>query len=259
MSMGRDLRVLWHLALAPVRGETHAERLASFYAGQASDYDDFRRRLLYGREELLASLAVAPGSRWLDMGGGTGANLEHAPWRDTCADVTVVDLCEPLLEQCRRRVASRGWRNVAVVGGDATTHTANQPVDLVTFSYSLTMIPDWFAAIDRAYQNLRPGGQIAVVDFFVSRKYPEPAETRHGWFTRSLLPVWFATDNVHPSRDPRPYLRRLFVLVRLEERLAPIPYVPLWRAPYYLFVGRKGENSQAAAGLPSASSPAAAG
>ena len=58
MSMGRDLRVLWHLALAPVRGETHAERLASFYAGQASDYDDFRRRLLYGREELLASLAV---------------------------------------------------------------------------------------------------------------------------------------------------------------------------------------------------------
>jgi S-adenosylmethionine-diacylgycerolhomoserine-N-methlytransferase len=259
MSMGRDLRVLWHLALAPVRGETHAERLASFYAGQASDYDDFRRRLLYGREELLASLAVAPGSRWLDMGGGTGANLEHAPWRDTCADVTVVDLCEPLLEQCRRRVASRGWRNVAVVGGDATTHTANQPVDLVTFSYSLTMIPDWFAAIDRAYQNLRPGGQIAVVDFFVSRKYPEPAETRHGWFTRSLLPVWFATDNVHPSRDHIPYLRRRFEMVRLEERLAPIPYVPLWRAPYYLFVGRKGENSQAAAGLPSASSPAAAG
>jgi hypothetical protein len=46
--------------------------------------------------------------------------------------------------------------------------------------------------------------------------------------------------------------------VRLEQRSAPMPYVPLWRAPYYLFVGRKGETAQAAAGLPSASSPAAA-
>jgi S-adenosylmethionine-diacylgycerolhomoserine-N-methlytransferase len=259
MSLGRDLRVLWHLALAPVRGGTHAERLASFYAGQAEDYDEFRRRLLHGREELLGSLQVPPGGRWLDMGGGTGANLDHAPWRDRCAEVTVVDLCEPLLAQCRRRVASRGWGNVSVVGGDATAYVAQSPVDLVTFSYSLTMIPDWFAAIDRAWQNLRPGGQIAVVDFFVSRKYPEAGQTRHGWFTRSLLPVWFATDNVHPSRDHIPYLQRRFETVRLEERLAPMPYVPLWRAPYYLFVGRKGETAQAAAGLPSASSPAAAG
>ncbi|MFN7767743.1 MAG: class I SAM-dependent methyltransferase [Planctomycetaceae bacterium] len=158
MGWGRDLRVLWHLALAPVRGETHAERLASFYAGQAEDYDDFRRRLLHGREALFHSLQVPPGSRWLDMGGGTGANLEQAPWRESCAEVTVVDLCEPLLEQCRRRVTNQGWRNVRVVGGDATEYTPSTPVDLVTFSYSLTMIPDWFAAIDRAWQNLRPGG-----------------------------------------------------------------------------------------------------
>jgi S-adenosylmethionine-diacylgycerolhomoserine-N-methlytransferase len=259
MGWGRDLRVLWHLALAPVRGETHAERLASFYAGQADDYDDFRRRLLHGREALFHSLQVPPGSRWLDMGGGTGANLEQAPWRESCAEVTVVDLCEPLLEQCRRRVTNQGWRNVRVVGGDATEYTPSTPVDLVTFSYSLTMIPDWFAAIDQAWQNLRPGGQIAVVDFFVSRKYPEPGQVRHGWFTRTFLPVWFATDNVHPNRDHIPYLQRRFETVRLEERRAAMPYVPLWRAPYYLFVGRKGETTQAAAGLPSASSPAAAG
>ena len=143
------------------------------------------------------------------------------------SEVTVVDLCEPLLAQCRQRIASRGWRNVGAIHGDATTHAAGTPVDLVTFSYSLTMIPDWFAAIDRAFNNLRPGGQIAVVDFFVSRKYPEPGQVRHGWFTRSWLPVWFATDNVHPSRDHIPYLQGRFETVRLEQRLAPMPYVPL--------------------------------
>ncbi|HBH53162.1 MAG TPA: SAM-dependent methyltransferase [Planctomycetaceae bacterium] len=258
MSFPRDLKVLWHLALAPVRGATHAERLSSFYAGQAADYDDFRRRLLQGREELLGSLSVAEGSAWLDMGGGTGSNLEQAPWLAGCRSATVVDLCRPLLEQCRLRIDRHGWSNVSVVEADATTYAAPAPVDLVTFSYSLTMIPDWFAAIDRAWHNLRPGGQLAVVDFHVSRKYPGAGLTRHGWLTRSLLPVWFATDNVHLSRDHIPYLQQRFETVRLEERLAPIPYVPFWKAPYYLFVGRKG-TVQAAAGLPSASSPAAAG
>ena len=53
------------------------------------------------------------------------------------------------------------------------------PVDVVTFSYSLTMIPDWFAAIENALRMLRPGGQIGVVDFYVSRKYP--AQPLHLW------------------------------------------------------------------------------
>jgi len=258
MSFPRDLKVLWHLALAPVRGDTHAERLSNFYAGQAEDYDDFRRRLLHGREDLLRLLEIQPGSRWLDMGGGTGFNLEQAPWLAGCRSVTVVDLCQPLLEQCRLRITRRGWNHVGVEEADATNYVTAEAVDLVTFSYSLTMIPDWFAAIDRAWHNLRPGGRIAVVDFHVSRKYPEAGRTRHGWFTRSLLPVWFATDNVCLSRDHIPYLQQRFETERLEERLAPMPYVPFWKAPYYLFVGRKGTD-QAAAGLPSASSPAAAG
>jgi hypothetical protein len=37
--------------------------------------------------------------------------------------------------------------------------------DLVTCSYSLTMIPDWRRAIDVAYALLRDGGQMAVADF----------------------------------------------------------------------------------------------
>ena len=61
MSLLSDLRVLWHLLLSPIRGTSHAERLNSFYAGQAADYDAFRARLLKGRGELLQSLPAPTG------------------------------------------------------------------------------------------------------------------------------------------------------------------------------------------------------
>ena len=57
---------------------------------------------------------------------------------------------------------------------------------------------------------LRPGGTIGVVDFFVSRKYPEAGRGRHGWFTRSFWPLWFSVDNVSLSPDHVPFLHRCF-------------------------------------------------
>ncbi|MFN9271037.1 MAG: class I SAM-dependent methyltransferase [Planctomycetaceae bacterium] len=239
MSLLSDLRVLWHLLLSPIRGTSHAERLNSFYAGQAADYDAFRARLLQGRGELLQSLPAPTGGVWVDMGGGTGANLEAAPWLSSCRRVVVADLCQPLLDVCRERVQHRGWSQVEPVLADVTTYDPGEPVDLVTFSYSLTMIPDWFRAVERARAMLAPGGVIGIVDFYVSRKYVPANRVRHGWLTRSLIPVWFATDNVHPSRDHLPYLESRFETVRLDEDRAAIPYVPLLKAPYYRFVGRK--------------------
>jgi len=110
---------------------------------------------------------------------------------------------------------------------------------VVTFSYSLTMIPDWFAAIDSARAMLSPGGLIGVVDFYVSRKYPADRLRRHRWFTRSFWPVWFAFDNVFPSPDHVPYLHRSFQAVHFAENRGKLPCIPLLRMPYYTFVGRK--------------------
>jgi S-adenosylmethionine-diacylgycerolhomoserine-N-methlytransferase len=113
------------------------------------------------------------------------------------------------------------------------------PVDVVTFSYSLTMIPDWFAAIDNALQMLKPGGVLGVVDFYVARKVPAAGTARHGWWTRTFWPTWFAMDNVFPSADHLPFLQRHFDVLHFEEHRAKVPYIPVIRVPYYLFVGRK--------------------
>ena len=243
MGVFSDMKVLYHMVVRPVRGKTHASRMENFYGGQAGNYDNFRKRLLKGREELWQRLGVNEGETWLDMGGGTGANLEaFGDNIHKLNKVYVVDLAGSLLKMAEQRAAAHGWDNVVTAEADATQFVPEeQQVDVITFSYSLTMIPDWFAAIQHAYKLLKPGGRIGVVDFYVSRKHPEEQHLKHGWATRSFWPVWFASDNVFPSPDHVPFLHSLFEPVYFDERKTRLPWfpVPFFKTPYYLFIGKK--------------------
>jgi S-adenosylmethionine-diacylgycerolhomoserine-N-methlytransferase len=241
MGFFSDLRVLYHLAFKPVRGKDHAARMESFYSGQAEAYDDFRKRLLKGRQEMYSAIHPPANATWVDMGGGTGSNLEYIADRiPQLNKVYVVDLSHSLLDVAKNRARERGWTNVEAVEADATIYQPNGGgVDVVTFSYSLTMIPDWFAAIENALAMLKPGGTIGVVDFYISRKYPRDGLRRHRNFTRAFWPLWFSNDNVFPSPDHVPFLHRHFEPLHFEEALAKVPYIPFIRTPYYWFVGKK--------------------
>lgn len=241
MAVVNDLKTLWHLVARRARGTTHQERLENFYSGQANGYDDFRRRMLHSRQEMIQSIPVPVGGIWVDLGAGTGENAEHiGPNLSQISTMYLVDLSTSLLKQAGDRVAARGWTNVVPVCHDATTFIPQEgQADVVTFSYSLTMIPDWFRAIDHAWTLLKPGGTLGVVDFFVSRKHPDLNRTKHPWSTRTFWPTWFGSDNVFLSPDHLPYLQNKFETIRLEERMGKIPYLPLIRAPHYLFIGQK--------------------
>jgi S-adenosylmethionine-diacylgycerolhomoserine-N-methlytransferase len=241
MSFLTDLKTLWHIVLHPTRGKTHQERLDSFYSGQAAGYDDFRRRMLHSRPDMIQAIQPPAGGVWVDLGAGTGENAEHlGEGLKQLSKMYLVDLSTSLLEQAQRRVTHRGWTNVVPVCHDATTFVPSEgSADVVTFSYSLTMIPDWFRAIDQAWQILKPGGTIGVVDFYVARKYPADGLKRHGWCTRSFWPLWFGSDNVFLSGEHIPYLQNKFETVRLDERRGKIPYMPFVRVPHYVFIGRK--------------------
>jgi S-adenosylmethionine-diacylgycerolhomoserine-N-methlytransferase len=240
MSIAHDLKILYHLALAPIRGKTHQERLESFYAQQAEDYDAFRARLLQGRRELYEALLTPQNGVWIEMGGGTGSNLEYlGPRVASLKEVHVVDLSPSLLRIAEKRIARHGWSNVHVHQADVTTFRPEAPADVITFSYSLTMIPDWFAALENAARLLKPGGTLGVVDFFVARKFPPEGFRRHGWWTRTFWPMWFALDNVHLNPDHVPYLHQHFEPMQFQEDAAKVPYLPLMRVPIYRFIGRK--------------------
>lgn len=225
-----DAKVLLSLLRGVPRRGTHVERLQAFYGPQAGHYDAFRARLLQGRSELVAMMEPHDGADIVELGGGTGYNLTYFGDRlARMGSVEIVDLCPPLLARARERW--RGRANVRVIEADATIYRPVRPVDCVYFSYSLTMIPNWQAAIDNALAMLKPGGILGVVDFHVA--------PTHSAFARFFWPRWFAHDGVRLSPEPLARLRAALPDHVVRDCMAPLPYLSLLRVPYYIFVARR--------------------
>lgn len=77
-SLSDDLQVLsamwWH---GPRNEGSHQEQLESFYERQAHLYDQYRHRMLHGRKPMMLNMPAPAGGVWVDLGGGTGANMEY--------------------------------------------------------------------------------------------------------------------------------------------------------------------------------------
>jgi S-adenosylmethionine-diacylgycerolhomoserine-N-methlytransferase len=235
MNVRGDVVVLWQMLRGQPRHGSQQERLQRFYAPQAAHYDAFRERLLHGRRELIERLSLAPGQRVVELGCGTGRNLDFVPpaLRAQLGHVDLVDLCPALVREARRR--TQGAAGVTVVNADAALFEPDAPVDRVYLSYALSMMPDWRAVLRNAYRMLKPGGQIGVVDYYVPASAPNAAARLRDAFWRR----WFAHDGVSLSPAQGAFLAGQFeTVVRLEQRAA-LPYLPLARVPWYLFVGRK--------------------
>jgi S-adenosylmethionine-diacylgycerolhomoserine-N-methlytransferase len=237
-----DLKSVWLLLVTPGAGENQQARLNQFYEHQANGYDQFRRRLLHGRQQLIDRIPVSRDAVWIDLGCGTAENLERFGDRiHQFSHIHLVDLCQPLLKVAKDRCAQLAIKApISIHEADVTQfELPAESVDLVTFSYSLSMIPDWFMAIENAYRLLRPGGVIAVVDFFVSRKHVSDHMIQHNWLTRTGWPIWFAWDNVYLEPDRLAFLHKRFQPMELHQLRGGLPFVPIAKVPYYLFIGCK--------------------
>lgn len=233
-----DFQVLKSMIFANVKGKTQQQRLESFYNSQAHLYDSYRHRMLHARFPMVRKMPTTVGGTWVDMGGGTGSNLEFYQRLRSWGKVVILDLCPSLVHTAQKRVDERGWSDfVSVVLGDACDSScpgmpATGTVDLVTFSYALTMIPDWKEAIRNAFRMLKKGGHIAVCDFTV---------TNSQWFGMGALWTWlFAHDHVHLKAAHIETLKQAFEQVDITVGYGGFPYVPsLLKCPYYYFIGKK--------------------
>jgi betaine lipid synthase len=192
---------------------------------------------------------------WVDIGGGTGWNIEQMNEYfpiSQLSQVYLIDLCEPLLEVARKRFAAKGFNNVQVLCQDASQFNMpglapEQKVDLFTCSYSISMIPPFYAVLDRIYDFLDPvTGVFGVVDFYVSGK-TTPTEkspwiggdTRRqcGWLSRWFWSMWFSLDHIelHPAR--RDYLEHKFGTIKCfnGRNNFIVPFIV--RIPYYIWLG----------------------
>ncbi|RUP47410.1 hypothetical protein BC936DRAFT_145760 [Jimgerdemannia flammicorona] len=245
-------------------GDNQASRLDTFYQDQAEVYDATRGGFLRGRttmlkicaaqlKEQLRSGKMTQKPVWIDLGGGTGWNIErmndYFPI-EKFEKVYLVDLCGPLCKVARERFEKRGWDNVVVVCDDAAKFQLpglsrpNGKIGLVTMSYSLSMIDNYFPVIDRVQDLLSPEGIFGVVDFYVSGRSPAAAEKLTGhvnrqcsWFTRFFWTAWFDFDHINLAPGRRDYLEYRFGSLKAINARNHFIIPWLVKIPYYVWLG----------------------
>jgi S-adenosylmethionine-diacylgycerolhomoserine-N-methlytransferase len=236
----KDYPVLLEI-LKPTKNDPRLDvRLQERYKKQATFYDNFRERMLHGRIELLNDLIPQNFSgTWIDIGGGTGWNIEKTYSKlSSSAKVIIVDLCEPLLNVANKRFAKDNTHfQFKTIKADATNFNLDLSADIITFSYSLSMIPNWFSAIDNGIKHLKENGKIGVVDFFAPTKY-QNFQIKNNFLYNQLIPWWFSHDDVFINKDLLPYLESKTQYHSAEINLGKIPYLPV-KVPYVKFIGTK--------------------
>ena len=155
----------------------------TFYRYHAYVYDWTRWTILHGRKRAVARLQLRSESDVLEVGCGTGLNFRYLlgqldPERGRLVGL---DFSPDMLRRARRRVAAHGWKNVELVEADAAKLDLNRQFDGILFAYSLTMVPDWRAAIRRAYEHLKAGGRLVVLDFGQFRRWGPLGALMRGW------------------------------------------------------------------------------
>lgn len=168
------------------------------YRVQAKVYDVTRWLILPGRDLALSVLQDAPpGSSLLELGCGTARNLIRAARRYPHVELFGSDLSEVMLAVARRNARGLPIRLAECAAEDThfeRTFGRSSGFDVVLLSYMLTMQPSPQAAeaiVENAYQNLVPGGRLAIVDY--SGYAPFPA-----WLRDPML-AWHASFSVTPT------------------------------------------------------------
>jgi S-adenosylmethionine-diacylgycerolhomoserine-N-methlytransferase len=171
-------------------------RMDRMYRYQRHIYDLSRKFYLLGRDRLIRGLDLAPGARICEIGCGTGRNLVALARRYPDAEIFGIDASNEMLKTARAAIARAGLSGRVRVERclaeelDPATFGLSESFDAIVFSYTLSMIPDWGGAVDRAAEVLKPGGALVIVDFSEQRGLPR-------WF-RDSLRRWLALFDVRP-------------------------------------------------------------
>jgi S-adenosylmethionine-diacylgycerolhomoserine-N-methlytransferase len=180
----------------PAGTPSHAALMDGIYKRQRHFYDLTRAWYLLGRDPMLADLKPPPDACILEIGCGTGRNLIHAARLYPDARLFGIDLSSEMLETARANVRStRMDARITLAWGDATGFDpqalfAQARFERIFMSYTLSMVPDWRAAILQGVSLLAPGGSLHIADFGDCDRLPKA-------FHAGLL-AWLERFHVSP-------------------------------------------------------------
>jgi S-adenosylmethionine-diacylgycerolhomoserine-N-methlytransferase len=160
--------------------------------------------------------------RVLEVACGTGRNLAKIGKAWPGMRLFGLDISAEMLKSAHATLGE----DAKLGQGDACTFDpqcllGEPEFDRIVLSYSLSMIPDWEAALDHASGLLASGGTLHVVDFGDLAGLPRPL--------RRLLMAWLAKFHVEP-RTALPQAAARIAAARgllLESKRGPLGYYQL--------------------------------
>lgn len=147
-----------------------------------------------GLRAMRAELLAGAGARVVELGAGTGANLDHYP--EGVEELALVEPDPHMTRRLRERLAASGREARIVEAPAERLPLRSASFDTAVATLVLCTVPDPAAAIAELARVLKPGGQLLFIEHVRSR---EPALAR--WQDRLEKPWRFLADGCHCNRD----------------------------------------------------------
>jgi ubiquinone/menaquinone biosynthesis C-methylase UbiE len=142
------------------------------------------------RHELLATAT----GRVLELGAGTGVNLDHYP--PAVEELVLVEPDPHMAKRLRARLATSSRQATVLEAPAERLPLADGEFDLVVATLVLCTVPDQAAALAELRRVMAPGGHLLLIEHVRSG---DPGIAR--WQDRLERPWRFLADGCHCNRD----------------------------------------------------------
>jgi phosphatidylethanolamine/phosphatidyl-N-methylethanolamine N-methyltransferase len=205
-------------ALSVTAVENHF--VEAVYDKLAKVYDlTFGPTLHPGRLRAIKRMNIQPDERVLEVGVGTGINLDLYP-RD--AAITGIDYTASMLEKARERAAKRDGAPVRLLQMDAADlRFADNSFDIVYAPYLISVVPDPVKVAQEMHRVCRPGGRVIILNHFLSpnlllsriERWISPATIHIGFKSDLDLPAFLAQAELAPVSIEKVNIPKIWSLV----------------------------------------------
>jgi S-adenosylmethionine-diacylgycerolhomoserine-N-methlytransferase len=185
----------------------HGHLMDRVYRWQRHFYDATRKFYLLGRDRLIDELDVPHGGTVLEIGCGTGRNLVKIAERWPDCRIYGVDISNEMLKSATANINRHDLERRIEIGlGDATAFDPTElfgrsRFDCIVCSYTLSMIPEWQAALRWAMTLIAPQGRMHIIDFGMQENMPP--------MFRYMLFAWLSLFHVSPREELNSYAATL--------------------------------------------------
>lgn len=172
----------------PARGSLYGRLFARMYDRATKQLER------EGGAELRHDLLAAAQGRTLELGAGTGLNLDHYP--ATVDELVLTDPDPHMLTQLRTRVAASGGRAQIVQAPAEHLPFPDESFDTVVSTWALCTVDDPEQSLAEIRRVLRPGGHL----LFLEHVRSEDSERAARWQDRATPFVRRAICGCRPNR-----------------------------------------------------------